>query len=626
MSGVLSIYNGLKSGTLAGLWQGYQSALVFKPPLVCIPAALLMWLIGGVTLPCLLSLVVTFAALGLISYSFFQRCLRPYYAAIATTLLLTMPMINGLTHRFYVELLLVLLCVIFLDMLARRPWCSLKCSALIGCMIGLGVLCKTTFPALVAAPAIYSLGEEIRERKRNYSFFGLFRNVACATLLAILVAWSWYGKNWAAALHHVRLNADSNCCYYSRWIQADISVGPWIAVFLVAVAGFVVVLRGLLRRRLPAQESQAWTLILLLGLSTAVACGLGPVKTTRYSATWLPTIASLAAGVFASQDSRRWARYASAGLAAASILIALHNSFNLLPVSDIRLGDVRIVASRFPLDVPGWYDNNHPIDRRELRLAEAESIIAQDATSHLASGQIAEARTTTLGLLLNFDYFRLLATARKSPVNYMPWPGGTAAGPDAPDYMLCFTGFEHLYPGLHYFNYYPGFMQDVSAGKVPYRLLSHLAGPSETGIWIYAKQRLKPRERAASGDLLLEAENFQRGNVAVDLGEYGRNIGVIVTPRAPAYAEYDVSIAATGQYQIDIRYASGGPRPVTFLLDGAVVSKTVASGATGGFSPESQRWEAVAVVRLTAGRHIFRIESANVFPHIDRILVSREEK
>jgi len=72
-SGALTIANGLRSGTFSGAWQGYRAALGFKPPLVCVPAGILMSFTKSLTLPFCLTLIFIFAALGLASYSFFRN-------------------------------------------------------------------------------------------------------------------------------------------------------------------------------------------------------------------------------------------------------------------------------------------------------------------------------------------------------------------------------------------------------------------------------------------------------------------------------------------------------------------------------------------------------------------------
>lgn len=487
MSGALSIAEGLRSGTLSGAWHGYQNALGYKAPLVCVPAGLMMLLMGGLTLPCMLSLVLTFAALGFASYSLFRHCFRPFQAAMATTLLLTMPMITGLTHRLYVELLLVLLCVLYLDVMARGPWLYPARSALAGAIAGLGVLCKVTFPALVALPTLYSLWLVLRVRRRQTGLVRPLYNLLLGAAAALLVAGPWYARNWEAVLHHARLVSGAETFYYPHWFQVDISVGPWFLVFCAAAAGFPIVIGRLLKGRGSAAERHTWMLILLLGLTTAFVTAITTNKGTRFTATWLPMLACLAVAAWQEVSSIGWSRYGLIAMTTASTLFALNITFGYPPLRRVRIGDLRIIDSQFPLNIPGWYDDNHPVDRREFRLAEAEEIIARDARSHSPIGRTAEARTTTLSLQLNFDYFQVLATAHQSPVHYLPWPGSANSGPNAPDYLLGFEGFEGIYPGAHFFNYYPSLQADVSSGRVPYRVLAHLEGPSQTGIWVYAK-------------------------------------------------------------------------------------------------------------------------------------------
>jgi len=216
----------------------------------------------------------------------------------------------------------------------------------------------------------------------------------------------------------------------------------------------------------------------------------------------------------------------------------------------------------------------------------------------------------------------MLSQAHKTPVHYTWWPGSSAVDGSAPDYILWFEGFDKVYPGVEYFDHYPALKEDVDKGRIPFQVLSHLEGPAGTGIWIYAKKRLVSHGGPRASDVILEAESFQRGVVKIDKEQYGRNIGVILTPQAPAYAEYDFKAPVTGEYQIEFRYASAAPRPVMLLIDGAVVNRAATGSVTGGFYPENQRWEPAELVKLTQGEHTLRIQSESVFPHIDRILLS----
>src|SRR5579884_900006 len=500
MSGALSMANGIRTGTLRGAWEGYQNALGFKAPLVCVPAALLMLTTGGLILPAMLSLVGEFAALGLAAYWLFLRCVRPFQAAVAAALLLTMPLITGLTHRYYVELLFGLLGVVYVGLLIREPWRSPAGSLLVGVVLGLGALCKISFGAFVSVPTAFSLGAAVLlHRRKGLAIIG---NAALAGAAAAAVAGSWYAKNWAATLHHARISTETSAAtewlYYPHWIQADLSAGPGVIIFVVALAGATALSRQWRSGLLTAEQRKAWRLVLLPTLTSIVLLSSTINKMTRYTVLTLPAAALLAVVAWPEPGSKRWSRYGMIALVAVCSALALHISFGILPLGEVRIGDIRIIGSHFPLNVPDWYEDNRPLDRRNFRLEEAEAIIARDARTRLP-GRRAEARTTVLNLLVDHDYFQVLAALHQSPVNYTWWPGSTASGPQAPDYILGFEGFESVCPGREFHNYYPGLKDDVSSGRVPYTLLAELDGPVGASISIYAKQPAAPEgSRAAS--------------------------------------------------------------------------------------------------------------------------------
>ncbi|MCX6631400.1 MAG: hypothetical protein NTW28_27625 [Candidatus Solibacter sp.] len=127
---------------------------------------------------------------------------------------------------------------------------------------------------------------------------------------------------------------------------------------------------------------------------------------------------------------------------------------------------------------------------------------------------------------------------------------------------------------------------------------------------------------------MIQAENFNRGTVTIDKGEhgYGQGIGVILTFKPSAFAEYDIEIPKSTNYSVEIRCASAGPRPVRVLVDGQLVTEHGAEGTTGGFLPEHQKWLEGGVVSLTRGKHMLRLESDGVFPHIDQLRLSATSK
>jgi len=136
----------------------------------------------------------------------------------------------------------------------------------------------------------------------------------------------------------------------------------------------------------------------------------------------------------------------------------------------------------------------------------------------------------------------------------------------------------------------------------------------------------KPDLPAPKEAIVVEAEEFVHGNVLKDRENFGKGIGVLVNAgQYPNETEYEVNVPEAGPYQLDLRYASGDPRPITLQINGAVVSSQAASQVTGGFFPEKQRWFAEGVFALRGGKNRIRFERASYFPHLDKfLLISRK--
>jgi hypothetical protein len=125
--------------------------------------------------------------------------------------------------------------------------------------------------------------------------------------------------------------------------------------------------------------------------------------------------------------------------------------------------------------------------------------------------------------------------------------------------------------------------------------------------------------------ILMEAEDFVRGNVLKDRDNFGKGIGVLVNAgQYPNEAEYEVAVPEAGPYQLDLRYASGDPRPIRILINGVQMASNAAGQVTGGFYPDRQQWFAEGVFSLRAGKNTIKFERASYFPHIDKfLLISR---
>ena len=492
LGGALQIARGFRSGSLLGAWHAYLAVLGFKAPLLTVPAAALTLVLGEGILPSMLALVLIFIGIGLAAWSLFRNLFPPLHAAAAVVLLCTAPMISGLTHRFYVEGLLLLLSIIYLDLLLRRGWSSTKWSALAGAVIGLGVLTKSTFLPLLFLPSCYLLFETIRALPRDRVAPGLLvlgARVGLMLITGVAVAWPWYSRNWGPVMEHSRVAF--GCCGYPTLSSffSNISSGPYLFVFCLALMGLVPLIRTLVSGPIAEATRRAWIALLIFALATFLINTVTTNKATRLSITWIPALAALA--IHALFTYLRPGRAVLAGVAAVgglSLVLSLNDSFAVLPLPTIRLGDLKIIDNRYPLNVPDWFEDNHPLDRRDFGQREACHVIAADASRLGASKTTV--RLTVDGLLLNHDLMGLLATLRGDDTAYLPWPGTKTSGPEAPDYILHARNFGRLYPGRQFAEYYPRLDEDVASGKLAYDEIARLAEPGGAELLIFRRRLL----------------------------------------------------------------------------------------------------------------------------------------
>ena len=126
---------------------------------------------------------------------------------------------------------------------------------------------------------------------------------------------------------------------------------------------------------------------------------------------------------------------------------------------------------------------------------------------------------------------------------------------------------------------------------------------------------------ATRGLQLIEAENYTRGNVTKDFGSYGAGIGVLVNRgELPNFVEYDVEIPKAGYYQFELRYAAAGSRPCKLSINKSVVKTDAAGEVTGSWNPDGQKWFVEDFFKFEEGKNTIRLEHAQFFPHIDKLL------
>lgn len=127
--------------------------------------------------------------------------------------------------------------------------------------------------------------------------------------------------------------------------------------------------------------------------------------------------------------------------------------------------------------------------------------------------------------------------------------------------------------------------------------------------------------------LIVEAENYQTGNVKKSLTGYGEGIGVIYNNgMLPNIAEYEIELPKAGRYQFEIRYSAAAARPVQLLINGELVKNNAAGDVTGSWYPKSQQWKVEGFYQLNQGKNKIRLESKIPFPHIDKLLIAVPRK
>ncbi len=120
--------------------------------------------------------------------------------------------------------------------------------------------------------------------------------------------------------------------------------------------------------------------------------------------------------------------------------------------------------------------------------------------------------------------------------------------------------------------------------------------------------------------LIIEAEKYNRGDFTKNFDSYGKDIGVIHSANS-TFAEWDITLPAAGDYQLELRYAAQDSRPVRLKVNDQTIAENALTGTTGSWNPDGQKWEAQGIFKFIEGKNVLRLESKGVIPHIDKLLV-----
>jgi cytochrome c553 len=137
---------------------------------------------------------------------------------------------------------------------------------------------------------------------------------------------------------------------------------------------------------------------------------------------------------------------------------------------------------------------------------------------------------------------------------------------------------------------------------------------------------VRPPHRLAAGEafVVIEAEDFSRGNIRAESDNLGRGIGVVRTlMQYPDHIEYDIEVPEAGEYQLELRYAALESRPTELHLNGNLEEMAAAAEATGNWRPEGQRWFTQGRYPFRAGKNVLAFHRDGPVPLFDKILIGR---
>ncbi len=139
-----------------------------------------------------------------------------------------------------------------------------------------------------------------------------------------------------------------------------------------------------------------------------------------------------------------------------------------------------------------------------------------------------------------------------------------------------------------------------------------------------AAKPAKPTLAADAKFLLLEAEDFTRGNVRVESDQLGRGIGVVRTRMEyPDHIEHEFDLPEAGEYQLELRYAAKEARPTELSINGNLEKMEATVEVTGDWGPAAQRWFVEGVFKFRAGKNLLVFHCDGPVPLFDKLLIGR---
>ena len=119
--------------------------------------------------------------------------------------------------------------------------------------------------------------------------------------------------------------------------------------------------------------------------------------------------------------------------------------------------------------------------------------------------------------------------------------------------------------------------------------------------------------------MVRSAGSFERGNAPRQLKKGDPNVAE--GAKGPFTAEYDVTVAAAGEYQLDLLEQETGGGTADIWINGTLMKKGAAPQNLTG-SEDARGWSAVGIFSLAAGRNTLRLEHKSRFPYFEKLAVA----
>ncbi|MCU1234216.1 MAG: hypothetical protein JWP63_2183 [Candidatus Solibacter sp.] len=133
----------------------------------------------------------------------------------------------------------------------------------------------------------------------------------------------------------------------------------------------------------------------------------------------------------------------------------------------------------------------------------------------------------------------------------------------------------------------------------------------------YEKIHLRP---AISGGVRRAANSFDRGNAPRTLEKEKSNAPKGV--KGPYFAEYDVTVPAAGEYQLDFLEEEVGGGTVDVHINGMLEQRGRRPVENREASPDAGGWSVTGVFPLKAGVNTIRLEHKSRFPYFEELMVT----